>query len=139
MGKLEQATYSFGQHVVSGLCSFIPDLYWECHQVPVWRVTIDLLSEEPLPISLQNSTELRNLVTELKEKFFGTLAKHSADLGKTVSNLEIAVEFPAASPSELLRHKEAGGYYFHAPTYTCRISATGSMGKRYEAAFKSAA
>jgi len=138
MGKLEQATYSFGQHVVSGLGSFIPNLYWECHQIPVWQVTIDLLSDKPLPTSLHHSTELRKVTIELRDKFFGILAKHSTSLGATVSNLQISVEFPAASPAELRCYKEAGGYYFHAPPYICRIFAMGSMGKCYEVAFTDA-
>jgi len=37
MGKLQQTTRSFGHHAVSGLCSLIQDLYWVCHQIPIWR------------------------------------------------------------------------------------------------------
>ena len=138
MGKLEQATHSFGHHTVSGLCSLIPDLYWECHQIPMWHVTIDLLAEEPLPAQLRESKELRDITSKLREKFFSILAKHSPNLGKGVSKLQISVEFSTASPEELRHLKNVGSYHFHAPPYTCKISTVGPEGRHYEAVFADA-
>jgi hypothetical protein len=135
MGKLEQATRNFGHHVVSGLCPLIQSLYWECHQVRVWHVVLDLLSDEPLPEPLRGSEELRHVVRPLRDKFFSILGKHSSRLGGTVSMLQVAVDFPESSPEQLLHHKAVGGYHFHAPPYVCRVSTMGSMGKRYEVIF----
>jgi hypothetical protein len=120
MGKLEKTTCDFAAHAVSGLCTLIPDLSWECHQLPLWRVTIDLLAEEPLPLTLHKSQQLSQIVVALRAKFFAILTKHSPHLGRTVSKLTISVEFPASTPVELHHLKKVGGYYFHAPRLTER-------------------
>jgi hypothetical protein len=139
MAKLAQVTRNFGHHVVSGLCPLLPALYWECHRIPLWRVVIDLLSDDPLPSEIRGSSELSVAVHALREKFLSTLAKHSPVLEKSVRSFVIEVEFTSKTPEELRRLVDSGGYDFHDPDYACRVVATDSAGRQYDAFFSNIA
>jgi hypothetical protein len=115
---------------------FIPDLYWDCHRLGLWSVAIDLLDEEPLPVALRESENLRRVSTELKHKFFSILAKHSAQLVSTVTEVKIFVEYPAFSTEELHRVKSENPNYFYSPEYYCKVCTKAESGQRYEVSFR---
>lgn len=138
MGKLEKVTFDFGSHVVSGLCAFIPALYWACHQSGFSEITIDLLAENPIPGSLINSEELAEIIPELRGKFFSILSKHSSTLGGIVSWLTIAADFSESSQEAIHLKTTLGLYYQHSPYFQCFVKTYGAGGKCYEKFFASA-
>jgi hypothetical protein len=129
MGKLATATYDFGCHAVSGLCNLLPELCEQCHHLALDSVTIDLLSDKPLPPPFCSSGKLANIVIDLREKFFSILEKHSLHLRDHVARVTISLEF------QNLAEKGRADYYYYSPDYVCKVISVDTSGRSYQSQF----
>lgn len=129
---LKSVAHNLGHHAVSGLSFLVPHLFRAAKRSAQLTVSIDMLGEQPLPLTLSGDEPLRLSVGALRERFGQILASEGFDRD-AVRGAAVAFRFEdrwPETPATVLAEARAGFQETpDDPAYHCEATVVAANGR----------